>query len=121
MKHYIFALIKDKEKVLMLKRPKDKKSHPSYWNLPGGKINQGETESQCVIREVEEETGLKFKPISKILDIIDENIEPKKVTVFSGSAEGLVKINEEHEEYGWFTIAEIHSLPVMAYIRKIIV
>lgn len=120
MKHYIYALIKNGEKVLMLKRPKDKKAYPSYWNFPGGKIEEGETEAQCVIREVEEETGLKFKPSAKIMDIIDENGEPKKVTVFLGTADaGIIKISGEHEEYRWFTINEIKTVPVMPYIQKI--
>ncbi|MBU6157798.1 MAG: NUDIX domain-containing protein [Bacteroidetes bacterium] len=29
------------------------------WDLPKGKIDEGETPSQCAVREVEEETGLK--------------------------------------------------------------
>lgn len=31
----------------------------SLWDLPKGKIEPGETVSQCALREVEEETGLK--------------------------------------------------------------
>jgi 8-oxo-dGTP diphosphatase len=33
------------------------------WELPGGKINFGETPEQAVIREIREELGLKIKPL----------------------------------------------------------
>lgn len=119
MKKYVFALIKNEEKILMLKRPKDKKVYAGYWNFPGGKIEESETEIQCVIREVKEETGMDFEPSVKIMDIVDKNIEPKKVVVFDGNANGSVKLSEEHEEYGWFTIEEIKNIPVLPYIKKI--
>ena len=119
MKKYVFALIKNKEKILMLKRPKDKKVYGGYWNFPGGKIEETETEIQCVIREVKEETGMDFKPSVKIMDIVDMNIEPKKVVVFDGNANGSVKLSEEHGEYGWFTVKEIKNFLVLPYIKKL--
>lgn len=119
MKKYVFALIKNEEKILMLKRPKDKKVYAGYWNFPGGKIEESETEIQCVIREVKEETGMDFEPSVKIMDIVDKNIEPKKVVVFDGNANGSVKLSEEHEEYGWFTVEEIKNILVLPYIKKI--
>ena len=33
-------------------------SNSGWWLLPGGEIEQGESPADCVIREVEEETGL---------------------------------------------------------------
>ena len=112
MKQYVFALIKKDEKILMLKRPKDKKVYAHYWNFPGGKIEDGETDVQCVIREVEEETGMKFKPSVKIMDSIDEDREPKRVAVFLGDARGLITLNNEHDEWGWFKSDELRNLPV---------
>lgn len=119
MKQYIYALIKDKENVLLLKRPKDKKVYAGYWNFPGGKMEDGEIEILCLIREVEEETGLKFKPFVKILDIVDEENETKRVAVFLGSADGIIALSSEHEEYGWFSVEQILNLPVLPYIKRI--
>ena len=33
-----------------------------WWLIPGGGIEEGETPEECVIREVEEETGLIVRP-----------------------------------------------------------
>jgi len=75
MKKYVYALIRKEGRILMLKRPKKKKTYGAYWNFPGGRNEDGETEIQTVIREVKEETGINFKPLTKIMDIIDKDAE----------------------------------------------
>lgn len=119
MKKYVYALIKNKEKILLLKRPNTKKSYGGYWNLAGGKNEKNETEPDTVVREVKEETRLDFVPLIKVMDLIDKNTEPKKVIVFIGGAKGVIKINDEHEEYGWFNIEEIKNIPIMPYLKKL--
>jgi 8-oxo-dGTP diphosphatase len=53
--------VRDRErgKTLMLHRiRKDKDIHAGKWNGLGGKFEAGETPEDCVIREIEEESGL---------------------------------------------------------------
>ena len=38
------------------------KKHDGTWSLPAGAIEPGENPAQAVVREVQEETGLKVKP-----------------------------------------------------------
>lgn len=45
----------DEENILMVK---NKGSHSSYYTLPGGAVENGETLEEAAIREVKEETGL---------------------------------------------------------------
>ena len=40
----------------------------SYWLLPGGGREDGETEEQCVLREMKEETGLDVKVERLLMD-----------------------------------------------------
>lgn len=50
------------DKTLMLHRVKKKDDfHEGKWNGLGGKFEDGETPEECVIREVEEESGLKIE------------------------------------------------------------
>jgi 8-oxo-dGTP diphosphatase len=54
--------IKDNGKTLMLHRVKKQNDvHEGKWNGLGGKMEQGETPEECVIREVLEESGLVVK------------------------------------------------------------
>ena len=52
-------LIKDNKVVVTKYKEGNKKA--GYYEIPGGKIEEGETSEQTVIREMKEETGLKIK------------------------------------------------------------
>ena len=57
-------LIKKDLKTLILKR-NSKGPRDGLWEFPGGKIEKGESELSCVIREVKEETGVKELVLNK--------------------------------------------------------
>ncbi|MDE1190971.1 MAG: NUDIX hydrolase [Arachidicoccus sp.] len=40
-----------------------------FWDLPKGKLDEGETLEQCAVREVEEETGLRNVHVKKLIGI----------------------------------------------------
>jgi ADP-ribose pyrophosphatase YjhB (NUDIX family) len=50
------AVILKDNKMLVL-RQYNYKRQEEYWMLPGGGLEDGETEQQCIIREIKEETG----------------------------------------------------------------
>lgn len=59
-----FAIIFDHRKRVLLCHRRDF----DFWNLPGGRIEKGETPWDGVVREVKEETGLDIK-IKKLIGI----------------------------------------------------
>jgi len=68
--------------------------------LIGGKPDPGEPPIVAIIREVEEELGLKFSP-EPYLEMVDSDSEPGvswKVYIFTGKATGELLLNEEISE-----------------------
>lgn len=52
------ALIDLDNRVLLAKRPPDKEMS-GYWEFPGGKVEKGETPEKALLRELQEELGIK--------------------------------------------------------------
>jgi 8-oxo-dGTP diphosphatase len=52
------ALIDTDGRVLICQRPEGKQL-AGLWEFPGGKLEPGETPEECLIRELEEELGIK--------------------------------------------------------------
>lgn len=118
--HYsVGAIIKnDKGQYLLIDRLKQ----PFGFACPAGHIDEGETSLIAVIREVEEETGLKIISVERI-DIINENDTPQEVCsrgvgihnwfLFNIKAKGdLIFKADEVKSIGWYSIDEIKKLPL---------
>lgn len=59
------AIIENDGKVLCAQRGQNM-SMPLKWEFPGGKLESGETPTQCLRREVEEELGLSISIIESL-------------------------------------------------------
>ena len=58
-----------KEDRILLIQHREHNSGRSYWLFPGGGQDEGETEEQCVQREMQEETGLTVRVERLLLDM----------------------------------------------------
>ena len=77
---YQAAIIHD-NKILLIKH-QEHKSGRAYWLLPGGGIEDGETEVQCVEREVREGTNLEVKVAGLLLDEPAQHVDHGKYERF---------------------------------------
>ncbi|MBS0615986.1 MAG: NUDIX hydrolase [Verrucomicrobia bacterium] len=107
------------ENVLFLKR-QPHKSEGSKWGIPGGKVHQGETLNQAILREVREETAIdlegktlmyfgkvyiRYPEIDFLYHMYGYDFEDMKIPV---------TINlEEHSQYQWITLTEALKLPLI--------
>jgi bis(5'-nucleosidyl)-tetraphosphatase len=84
------------------------------WDFPKGGVEKGEGELQTVMREVEEETGIKnIRIVPGFRKVIEyfyrregKNIHKQVVYMLAKTEEEAVKISYEHQAYGWFPYHE---------------
>ena len=113
------AVIRRGNKILIVKSMFDNR-----WEMPGGFIDENESLTTALKREIKEEVGLSSK-VGKPLETTAFWHKPKfklnnkaydariiviayKATVSSDK----IKLSEEHSDYGWVTIKELSKYPI---------
>lgn len=81
------------------------------WEIPGGKLEQGESPEQCIVREIQEELATMVKA-ERILGVVDYDYPTFHLTmhcilctIVSGNLELL-----EHENAKWLTKETLYSV-----------
>ncbi len=112
------VLVRHKGKYLLLKKARDAISeHIGGWEVPGGKVKQGETPRKAAEREVFEETGLKCTIIAelKLLKMEKENLKITTHVYLAETENKNVALSSEHFAYRWVSYGEIDSLKKVIY------
>lgn len=104
------AVLRYKNKFLVLKRSEDDEDMPGVWEFPSGNAEVGENLHDALIREVWEETGIKLnKNTLKIVSLQQYESEKSdyiKCSVqinFVANIKELpnITLSEEHTNYDW--------------------
>jgi len=105
----VAALIWDKDKFLICQRPANKE-RGLLWEFVGGKVEQGETKAQALIRECREELAITVEPREVFMEVMHEypditvHLTLFNCTILQGQPRRL-----EHHDMKWITSAEIHN------------
>ncbi len=59
MPHVVVGALVDVDRILLGHRSPSRRSYPDVWDLPGGYLEQGETEVEALIRELSEELDVR--------------------------------------------------------------
>nr|EGQ40917.1 MAG: ADP-ribose pyrophosphatase [Candidatus Nanosalinarum sp. J07AB56] len=102
-KAYVF----DEESRLLVVRRSDEENHGQhYWEVPGGQLDAGESPSNSVEREVNEETSLEVKilePFDTWFFEKDSDTNIVGVDFLAKQVDGQVTLSAEHDEYQWLS------------------
>jgi len=128
-----YAVIRHRDKVaLTLKR---RGAYSGCWDLPGGKIEFGETPLTALAREINEEVGLDLlnafllDNLSNCASYTDADGEPVELhhigLIYNCEVLAPEKMrysgdDEDVSEAGWFAPSEIASLKLTPFARRIL-
>ena len=122
-RYVVGAVIQRDSSVLLLKRPKDDFMGGIY-ELPSGRVEDGESLDIALYREVEEETGLKIREIKRYLGHFDyESKSRKKTRQFNFAVtvgESLEIKLQEHDNYAWANKDQLQQYPITDSVKQIL-
>jgi mutator protein MutT len=119
------VVVRDDGRVLLARR----RNPPSegLWSLPGGRLELGETISECARREVREECGIECEPLEVFhaVDRIHLDSEGRVrfhyliVDVLARWTSGQPAAGTDASEVGWFALAEFASLEITKGVEEV--
>ncbi len=107
------AIITDTSKRFLVTRRAFNISHGGFWEMPGGKVEPQETPYAALLREIQEEVGLRIKS-AELLGKIEHTYPDKKVCLhvfWVFQYEGTASCNDGQLALSWVSREAIDTLP----------
>lgn len=114
MIHVTCAVIRDGERYLICQRSEQMKM-PLKWEFPGGKVEDGESLEDCLIREIQEELAVCIS-IDAALEPVVHHYENFSITLYPflcSIKEGSIDLRE-HTAYKWILKEEFPKYDLAA-------
>ncbi len=103
-------------KVVLLRNDRNE------WELPGGRLDTGETPEQTLVREFEEELAVQVEPLGIVDSYLFEVIPSKSVFIvtYGCRLRGEFKpaLSAEHTEFGLHALGDLERLPLPDGYRR---
>jgi len=99
----VCAVLRDGDKFLSVQRPQGKHM-AGFWEFPGGKIEENESETDPIIREIREELGCEILPGRRLTPSVTDygakvvELSPYECAVARGTV-----VLKEHSALAWLT------------------
>ena len=109
MTEVVAALIWNNDRFMICQRPAHK-ARGLLWEFVGGKVEQGETKEQALIRECQEELAVTLSVGDIFMDVTHEYPDLKvHLTLFNATIAEGVPQKLEHNDIQWITLREIQN------------
>lgn len=108
--------------MLIVKRHPKSKTDPEMWELPGGKVENGEHFADALVREIKEETNLDVN-VGDFCEAVQNDYMHKRTVqlmMYLEDGEGSVKISDEHTEFMWASMEKIKTLEISTSLEKLL-
>ena len=105
----VAALIWDKDKFMICQRPAHK-ARGLLWEFVGGKVEEGETKEQALVRECQEELSVTLSVGDVFMDVVHEYPDiTVHLTLFNATIAEGVPQKLEHNDIRWISVSEIDN------------
>jgi 8-oxo-dGTP diphosphatase len=108
--HVTCAIISFGDTILVVQRS-ERMSLPLKWEFPGGKVETGESEEDCILREIREELNIEIELVSR-LEVSQYDYPHVSILLIPFTAiylQGEIKLSE-HKEYRLLPKAQLRNL-----------
>lgn len=102
------AVIRNEDDRVLVVQRGEETDHPLKWEFPGGKVDAGESEEECIIREIQEELSLDVVIFGK-LPVVEHDYGHKKIRLIPFVCDTLddMPMLNEHVSFEWLTPGEL--------------
>ena len=124
-----YGVCRDDDGRLLLARASPSITLQGRWFLPGGGVEHGEDPTESLVREIEEESGLRVSP-GPLLDVLSDvqtipdgtKLHTVRLIYRVDSWSGTLRSEAEGttDAVAWFTPSEIRDLPLAHYVETVV-
>lgn len=118
----VTGVVKNKDKILVLKKSADDRNYPSRWSFCSGFVKEFEPAEESVLREIKEETGLKCKIVKtgKVIEVLDKKNNKRWLIAcyLCKSKSRKVKLCHENINFRWVRLNELKKYKFVPGLTK---
>ena len=112
------GVVKEEDKILILRRHPKSRNNPLKYELPGGKVDPGEFFDVALVREFQEETNLDVK-IDSLFEVVQDEFISRRTNQPISTVQlmmnleiigGELQISDEHDDFKWVKSGELKEL-----------